>query len=108
MAKDDLTAKVEALASTVVMGDPHDLQAVGRLIKLCEEIAESAEGELANLMKPIAKAAVKLAEEMIVQEGEEAAKSMRTLSQAVLAFQTALRGDPKAALEMMPQELRVD
>ncbi|MFC1614380.1 chemotaxis protein CheA [Gemmatimonadota bacterium] len=105
MSKDNLAAKVESLASTVVMSDPHDLQAVSRMIKLLEEIAEQSAGELAEVIKPVAKAAVNLAEDMIVQQGEEAAKSMELLGRAVTVFQTALGDGPRAAQELVPEEL---
>jgi len=105
MTNDNMAAKVESLAATVVMSDPHDLQAVSRLIKLFGEIAEDAEGELAGVIKPVAKAAVDLAEEMIVQQGEEAAKSMEILGRAVTVFQAALRDGSRAAEELVPEEL---
>ena len=108
MPKDSLNAKVEALASVVVMADPHDLQAVNKIIQLLGEIADKAEGDLAEVMKPVAKAAVNLAEEMIIQQGEEAKKSLEILGQAVSALQTALRSGPQAALELVPHELEGD
>jgi two-component system, chemotaxis family, sensor kinase CheA len=105
MSKDSLATKVESLASTAVMSAPHDLQAVSMMIKLFEEIAEQSAGELAEVIKPVAKAAVNLAEEMIVQQGEEAAKSMELLGRAVTVFQTALGDGPSAAQKLIPEEL---
>jgi len=108
MARNELAAAVEALASTLVMADPHDLQAVKKTIELFEEIARCCQGELESTLKPAARAAVSLAEEMIVQQGEEAAASLDVLNRTVTALQTVLRDGPQAGLKLLPGELGLD
>ena len=105
MSKDELTAKIEELASTVMMSDPHNLQAVNRLIELFEEIAKETAGEVEDIIKNLAQAAINLAEEMIIQQGEEADNSMRILGETVTAIQVALRDGPEAALDQAPKEI---
>jgi two-component system, chemotaxis family, sensor kinase CheA len=108
MSKIDLREKVEALASEVMTSDPHDLQAVNRIIQLFGEIADGTDEESTELIKSVAGAAISLAEEMIVQQGEESSKSLDTLGRTVSAIQTVLRDSLQAGVELIPQELGVN
>lgn len=107
MSKGDVASRVEALAAAVVMADPHDLQAVSKMIELFKAIAGSGKSELDEKMKTVALAAVELAEEMIVQQGEEADASLKILGDTVSALQAALRDGPEEALKLVPAELGV-
>ncbi len=105
MSQQALEQLIESLASEVVMSDPHDLQAAMRIMELFGRIGESASGELAGLLAPACRAAVSLAEEMIVQPPEEAVGTMELLGRTVTAFQRALEDGATAGRAGLPPEL---
>ena len=107
MSKKDLETMVEALAGEVVMSDPHDLQAVSRMMEAFGKIAESA-GDEFPLLRDMAKAALAMSEDMIVQEPDEATKSLNVLGEAVVAMQACINRGEKDAAELIPAALGLE
>ncbi len=107
MRKADLGKMIEVLAADVVMSDPHDLQAVGRMMEAFGKIAEGAPGKFPLLGK-MAAAALAMAEDMIVQSPEQAAQALNTLADTVAAMQVALCRTEQEAVALVPAALGIE
>ncbi len=107
MSKADLEIMVEALAAGVVMSDPHDLQAVGRMMESFGKIAESA-GEDFPLLGKMAAAALAMAEDMIVQDPAQAEQTLNVLADTVAAMQAALNRGEQEAAALVPAALGIN
>ena len=107
MSKADLGTMVEALAAEVVMSDPHDLQAVGRMMESFGKIAECA-GEDSPLLGKMAAAALAMAEDMIIQDPEQAVQTLNVLADTVAAMQAALGRGEQEAVALVPAALGIE
>ncbi len=106
MRKADLGKIIEVLAADVVMSDPHDLQAVGRMMEAFGKIAQGAPGKC-RLLGEMAAAALAIAEDMIVQSPEQAAQALNTLADTVAAMQVALCRTEQEAAALVPAALGI-
>ncbi len=106
MSEADIVTMVEALAADVVMSDPHDLQAVGRMMESFGKLAERA-GDDSPLLRDMAAAALAMAEDMIVQEPGEAGQTLSVLADTVAAMQATLTRGEQEAANLVPAALGI-
>jgi two-component system chemotaxis sensor kinase CheA len=106
--KSVLEKTIEELATGVLIADPHDLPAVGRLLDAFNKVvSETGDNEL-PLLNKIGQAAVSLAEEMLIQDPAEAANTLQVLADTVTAMQTAISRSEEEAAGMVPAGLGLD